>query len=154
MNRLFCALACLLIAGCASLNSGRVDRRNFAIDTYYPTPNEARLAEARAKGYWGRNSARLGSEPRYLAVNATLVFPQEVQDLWPKLINSETTSSVFAHGTLDFSISDFVLYGVVIFDTATGHLVSNAGYIVADLPPRGSIARFGEYFARYIGSGS
>ena len=154
MNRLFCALACLLIAGCAGLNSGRVDRRNFAIDTYYPSPNEARLAEARAKRYWDRNASRLESGPPYLALDATLIFPEELQDLWPKLMNSETTASVFGHGTQDLSFGDFVLYGVVIFDTTTGHLVRNAGCIVADLPPRGSVARFGDYFARYIGSGS
>jgi hypothetical protein len=150
MNRLFCVLACLLIAGCASLNSDRVDRRNFAIDTYFPTPNEARLAEARGRAYLNQHGSRPGAP--YLAIDAAIVFPEDVQDLWPKLINSETTASVFAHGTEDLSYDDFVLYGVVIFDTRTGHLVSTGSYIVADLPPRGEIARFGGYFARFIGS--
>jgi len=152
MNRLFCVLACLLIAGCASLNSDRVDRRNFAIETYFPNPNEARLAEARGREYVNRNGSGAGSGTPYLAIDATLVFPEEIQNLWPKLMNSETTASVFAHGTEDFSLSDFVLYGIVIFDTRSGHLVSAGGYVVAELPPRGEIARFGNYFARFIGS--
>ena len=152
MDRLFCALACLLIAGCASLNSGRVDRRNFAIDAYFPNPNVARLAEARGRQYLNQHGSQAGSGTPYLAIDANIVFPEEVQDLWPKLMNSETTANVFAHGTQDFSMSDFVLYGVVIFDTRTGHLVNTGGYVVADLPPRGEIARFGSYFARFIGS--
>lgn len=150
MKRLLCSVACFLIAGCAGLNSNRVDPRNFAIDTYFPRPNEVRLVEARARAYWERNAARLG--PGYLAIDASLIFPSEVQNLWPKLINSETTASVFAHGTQDLSFSDFVLYGVVIFDPRTGRLVSNEGYVVADLPSRGSIARFDDYHARFIGT--
>jgi len=151
-NWLFCILACSLVGGCASLNSNRVDRRNFAIDTYFPNPNEARLAEARAREYLSRNGSRPGSETPYLAVDASIIFPDEVQDLWPKLINSETTADVFAHGTQDLSISDFVLYGVVLFDTRSGHLAGNGGYVVAELPARGEIVRFGSYFARFIGS--
>lgn len=152
MNRLYYFFACFLIAGCASLNSDRVDRRNFAIDTYLPQPNEARMAEARGREYLNRNGARTGAGTPYLAIDASLIFPDEVQDLWPKLINSETTADVLAHGTEDFSFSDFVLYGVVLFDTRTGHLVGNGGYIVAELPAQGEIARFGNYFARFIGS--
>lgn len=151
-NRLFWVLACLLIAGCASLNSGRVDRRNFAIDTYFPNPSEARLAEARGREYFNRHGSEAGSGTPYLAIDANIVFPEEVQDLWPKLMSSETTASVFSHGDEDLSMSDFVLYGVVIFDTRTGHLVSTGGYVVANLPARGEIARFGSTFARFIGS--
>jgi hypothetical protein len=55
---------CLIILGCTS---NGVDYRNFAVDTYFPTPNEIQLAEARARNYWDRNSARFGPEPRYLA---------------------------------------------------------------------------------------
>jgi hypothetical protein len=152
INRLFCVLACLLIAGCASLNSDRVDRRNFAIDTFFPKPNEARLAEARGREYLNQNASRLGAGTSYLAINASLIFPNEVQNLWPKLINSETTAGVFAHGVEELSMDDFVLYGVVIFDTRTGHLVNTGGYVVAELPHHGEIARFGTYFARFIGS--
>ena len=45
--------------------------------------------------------------------------------LWPKLINSETTGSFFAHGLEDNTYSDLQLTGVLIYDTATGNFVSN-----------------------------
>src|SRR5439155_10907036 len=80
---------CLIILGCAASNS--VDYRNFAIDTYYPTPNEIQLGEARARRFWDRNAARFGPEPRYLAVETSKLFPYG--GLYPKLINSETTAS-------------------------------------------------------------
>jgi hypothetical protein len=55
---------CLIILGCTSNGVGY---RNFAGDTYFPTPNEIQLAEARARNYWDRNSTQFGPEPRYLA---------------------------------------------------------------------------------------
>ncbi|HEY0793037.1 MAG TPA: hypothetical protein VGD78_18370 [Chthoniobacterales bacterium] len=154
MKQLFCGFAYLLLAGCAGFYSNRVDHRNFAIDTYYARPNEVRLAEARAGAYWARNASRFQpGSTAWLAVDASFIFPSEVQDLWPKLINSETTASVFGHGTQDFSISDVELHGVVIIDPKSGRVASDEGYIAADLPPPGSTARFGSYLARFIGTG-
>ena len=48
---------CLIILGCTSNGVGY---RNFAGDTYFPTPNEIQLAEARARNYWDRNSTCSG----------------------------------------------------------------------------------------------
>jgi hypothetical protein len=56
------------------------------------------LAEQRARKYWEKHASGFGSNPVYLAVETSKIFPSEVQDLWPKLINSETTASFFAHG--------------------------------------------------------
>ncbi len=143
------ALACGLSA-CAG--TGRVDERDRAIDTYVVDANVTGLAEARARRYWMENSNRFPPTP-YLAVDATLVFPSEVQNLWPKLINSETTASFFGHGLESGSYSELQLYCVLIFDTRTRQLVGNRGYLVVDLPSRGSVARFGPYLARYISAG-
>ena len=135
-----------------ALHAERIDNRDFAIDTCFPNPNAIQLAEGRARTYWARNAARFGTEPRFLAVETSKVFPSEVQGLWPKLINSETTASFFSHGKRN-SYSNLQLLGVMIFDTRTGRFVSNQGYISVDTPPRGSVARFGPYIARYIGWG-
>src|SRR5256885_379280 len=79
------------------LSGEMIDQRNFAIDTYYPTANEIRLAEQRARNYWAKNANRYGSNPVYLAVETSKIFESEiVQDLWPKLINSQTTTSFFS----------------------------------------------------------
>ena len=74
MKSIFLVCLCATMVGCAE--SDRVDNRNFAIDTYNPTPNEIQLAEQR--------------------LETSKVFPSEVQLLWPKLINSETTASFFS----------------------------------------------------------
>jgi hypothetical protein len=39
-----------LLTALPTLRSEKVDNRDFAIDTCYPTPNEIQLAEARARG--------------------------------------------------------------------------------------------------------
>jgi hypothetical protein len=136
-----------------SVRAEKIDHRDFAIDTCYPNQNEIRAAEHRAKRFWAKHSSRFGTDPRFLAVAASKIFPSEVQVLWPKLINSETTASFFAHGLEDNTYSDLQLTGVMIYDTATGNIVSNQGYIAVDTPGRGTVARFGPYLARYIGWG-
>jgi hypothetical protein len=146
-------LFALFFAILSSTHAERIDQRNFAIDTCYPNPNSIRLAEARAKAYWARYGSRFGTEPRYLALVASKVFPGEVQNLWTKLISSETTGSFFSHGVESGSYSNLQLIGIMIFDTGTGRFVSNQGYIAVDTPPRGTAARFGPYLARYIGRG-
>ena len=72
--------------------------------------------------------------------------------LYPKLINSETTASFFAHGKKT-TYSNLVLKGVMIYDTKTGHFDGSQGYVSVDTPNTGGVARFGDYMAMWIGTG-
>jgi len=137
---------CLPLFGCA--NSEKVENRDYAFDTYYPTPNEIQLAQKRAQRYWEKNSQRFKDSTKYLAVYATSIVQGDVnQDLYAKLINSETTASFFqTYSSLNASC-------IMIYDTATNRIVGNLGYASVDLPPRGSVARWAGYTARYIGWG-
>ena len=141
---------CAALLGCSHFDT--VDSRDHAIDVYYPNPHEIQLAQNRVSGYRQNNSARLPPATRYLAVSAARVLPYEIQDLWPKLINSETTASFFAHGK-KLTYSNLDAYCILIYDTAANRFVSNRGFVTVDLPPRGSIARWDGYMARYIGTG-
>jgi hypothetical protein len=140
-----------LFSALPALCAEKIDNRNFAIDTCYPTPNEIRLAEERARNYWTKNGARFGANPVYLAVVTSKIFPGEVQLLWPKLINSETTASYFSQRR---GFSNLQLKGIMIFDTRKGRFVDSCGYISVDTPPLGRVARFDDYIARYIGFGN
>jgi hypothetical protein len=147
MSRVALICLCLIVLGCAARNS--VDSRNFAIDTYSPTRNEIQLAEASARNYWAKNGSRFGPEPRYLAVETSKVFPYG--GLYPKLLNSETTASFFAQRKGNYA--NLQLKGVMIYDTKAGHFVGDQGYVSVDTPNPGGVARFGDYTARYIGTG-
>jgi hypothetical protein len=140
-----------LFSALPTLRAEKLDNRNFAIDTCCPTANEIRLAEERARNYWTKNGARFGSNPVYLAVVRSKIFPSEIQLLWPKLINSETTASFFSQRR---GFSNLQLKGIMIFDTRKGRFVGNCGFISVDTPPLGSVARFDDYIARYIGFGN
>jgi hypothetical protein len=140
-----------LLTSISELCAEKIDNRNFAIDTYQPTPNEIRLAEQHARDYWAKNAARYGSNPFYLAVETSKIFPGEIQNLWSKLINSETTASYFSQRRGGYS--NLQLKGVMIYDTRTGHFVSDRGFVSVDTPPRGGVARFDDYIARFIGVG-
>jgi hypothetical protein len=140
---LFICLGLSLI-GCA--NSERVDNRDYAFDTYYPTPNEIQLAQQRAQRYWQKNSQRFTSPTRYLAVEVTSVVQGDVnQNLYSKLINSETTTGFFdTYSSLNAAC-------IMIYDTTTNRFVSNLGYVSVDLPRRRPVARWDGYTARYVG---
>jgi hypothetical protein len=69
-------------------------------------------------------------------------------------MNSETTATFLARVDESSPYSDLVLKGVTIYDTKTGHVVSNQGYVSVDTPNPGEVARFGDYTARWIGTGS
>ena len=153
MNRICSILFALLLSELPVVDAEKIDNRNFAIDTCYPTQNEIGLAETRARRFWAKHSSRFGPEPRFLAVETSKIFPAEVQDLRPKLINSETTASFFGYGNETNTYSNLQLLGIMIYDTKAGRFVSNQGYISVDTPPRGRVARFGPYIARYIGWG-
>ena len=154
MSRLGFLSFAFLVFALPTLRAEKIDNRNFAIDTYYPTPNEIRLAEDRTRRYWEKHAARFGSNPVYLAVKTSKLFPSEVQLLWPKLINSETTASFFSRGPDQQTYSSLELIGIMIFDTRTGHFVGNHGFISVDTPSLGHVARFDDYIARYIGFGN
>ena len=98
MDQICSLLFALFLPALPAVDAEKIDNRDFAIDTCYPTRNEIGLAEARARRFWAKHSSRFGAEPRFLAVETSKIFPGEVQDLWPKLINSETTASFFSHG--------------------------------------------------------
>ena len=147
------AFLCGLFCCCRTGNPARFDNSDWAIDTYFPGQNEIARAEERAKNFWRKNSARYGNEPHYLAIDTTKLLEGEiVQDLWPKLIRSQHATSFFAGSVEEYPGP--AIYCVMIFDTNTGKFVSNQGYAIVDFPAKGQVARFGNYVARFIGSGS
>ena len=150
-SSVFFAVAALLSA-CGTMNSAKLDNRDFAVDTYYPASNEIRLAENRARQYWQKNSGRFGAEPRYLAVEASSLLAAELSaEFSIKLDRSETSGAYFTQGIS--SSSKQGLSGVLIYDTQTDRSVGPQGYIIVDIPSRGRVVRVSDYTARYIGAG-
>src|SRR5258708_17390640 len=64
-----------------------IDQRNFALDTFSPTPNDVRVAEKRVQTYWNKHKAQYGAKTRYLAVEAGTILSSDVLALWPMLTN-------------------------------------------------------------------
>ena len=154
MNRsswLFFVLATLLSA-CGSFDSTQTDTRDFAVDTYYPSPNEVHLAVQHARQYWQKNANRVGTEPRYLLVAASSILAAELSaEFSIKLDHSETSGAYFTQGIS--SSSKQGVRGVMIFDTQTDGAVGAQGYIIIDTPSYGQVVRVADYTARYIGGG-
>jgi len=139
----------ILLASCAQTELSQ--QTDLSIDTYRPPPDALGIAETRAEEYWTKHQAELGQATRYLAIESYPIFSDEIPDLAVKLVNSPgVNSSDLEKYETDLEVS---ISCVNIFDTRTRKLVSPEGYAVVDLPARGSIARFGPYTARFIGTG-
>ena len=154
MNRFFSLLSifAMLLSACGTFDSVKADKRDFAIDTYYPLSNEIELAEHHARQYWQENASRFGTEPRYLAVPASSILAAELSpEFSVKLDHSEMSGAYFTQGIS--SSSKQGVRGVMIFDTETDHTVGPQGYIIVDIPSSGQIVHVGNYTARYIGGG-
>jgi hypothetical protein len=154
MNRFFSFLLpfAMLLSACDTFQSTKADKRDFAIDTYYPLSNEIQLAEHHARRYWQKNASRVGTEPRYLVVTASSLLVAELSpEFSTKLDRSEMSGAYFTQGIS--SSSKQGVRGVLIFDTETDRAVGPQGYIIVDTPSRGQIVRVADYTARYIGAG-
>jgi hypothetical protein len=154
MNRFFSILSifAMLLSACGTFNSVKADKRDFAIDTYYPLSNEIQLAEHHARRYWQKYASRDGTEPRYLAIAASSIMTAELSpEFSVKLDHSEMSGAYFTQGISSSSKQGVRV--VMIFDTETDHTVGPQGYIIVDTPSRGQIVRVADYTARYIGAG-
>jgi hypothetical protein len=149
MGRAVIVFAFLLFSALVVSAGQKVDDRNFAIDTCYPTANEIHLAEEHVRSYWARNAARFRAEPRFLAVETGTIFSSEIQDLGVKLIHSQTAASYYS--TRKNAVNP-PLRCVMIFDIKANRFIGNQGYVAVDVPSRGQVARFSTYLARYVGT--
>jgi hypothetical protein len=152
MNRWFSLFSFLLLAQFSTLHAEHRDYRNFALARFYPNINEIHLAEARVQRYWAKYHDHFGSDIRYLAVEVTSVLPPEfLEPLWPYLLNSDTGSMFLATLPTDQGFAQMAC--VMIFDTKTRHFIGRRGYLTVENPPRGTMARYEDYIACFIGSG-
>jgi hypothetical protein len=139
----------LLLTSCVEIQPSK--QTDLAIDTYRPPPDALKIAETRAKQYWAKHQANLGQNTRYLAVETDSIPSANISDLYYKLSHSPgVNDSDVADYQANFDIDIFCIN---IFDTRTGKQVSPVGYAVVDEPDEGSVARFGRYIAKFIGTG-
>ncbi len=142
----------MLLSACGTFDSTKADKRDFAVDTYYPASNEIQFAERHARQYWQKNASRLGTKPRYLIVVASSLLAAELNaEFSIRLDRSETSGAYFTQGIS--SSSKQGVRGVVIFDTEMDRAVGPQGYIIIDIPSREQVVRVADYRARYIGYG-
>ena len=141
------AFSALLIAGCTAPERPLRDQHDFAVTTCEVRSNDIQLALERVRRYVNRHT-NLPASPQYLGVEADVVFPSEVQDLWIKLRASQNATS--AHAQYKNNYVD--LRCVVIVDRGSLRVFKNQGYVLADVPPRGSVAKIGGYAVLYIGT--
>lgn len=151
MSRIFLVVSALLLVHSPSLIAQKVDLRNYVIGGYDANANETRIAGQRAHRYWQKNWNRFGEKARYLAIEAAMVMPADVvQPLWQNMINAQTGSGFLLPPAWDSG----KMRCIMIYDTRTSDFVTKRGFLVVETPHRDTLARFGDYIALYIDTGS
>jgi hypothetical protein len=138
-------LAVTFLDGCHS--SAQTAYRDYTVALGTAYPNEANIAQERVNKYLARLSPQKKEEiakNEYLAVESTEVPVSEVPGLAGRVVGQSGGYTDRGQQMTKF---------VMIFDAKTGRPVSNEGYIIFDLPPKGRLAIFGGYTALYIGNG-
>jgi hypothetical protein len=151
MRRFVLTASALLLVQVPALFAQKVDLRNYAVGGYDANPNEMRVAERRASRYWQKNGSRIGDKARYLAIEAASVIPGDVvQPLWQNMINAQTGSGFLLPTAWDLG----KMHCVMIYDPRISSFVTKRGFLVMETPHPGTLARFGDYIALYIRTGS
>jgi hypothetical protein len=151
MSRIFLIASVLLFVHVPSLIAQKIDLRNYVIGRYEPNTNEVRIAGQRAHHYWQKYGGRFGDKVQYLAVEAASVMPGDViEPLWQNMINAQTGSGFL----LPTAWETGKMKCIMIYDIRASDFVPNHGFLVVENPHRENLARFGDYIALYIGTGS
>jgi hypothetical protein len=151
MSSLFITVSAMLLVQVPTLLGQKVDLRNYVIGGYDPNPNEIRIAQEKASRYWLKNGKRFGEKVRYLGIEAAAVMPGDViQPLWENMINAQTGSGFL----LPSEWNPGKMRCIMIYDTQTSDFVTRHGFLILENPHRGTLARFGDYIALYINTGS
>jgi hypothetical protein len=151
MSSLFITISAMLLVQAPALLGQKVDLRNYVIGGYDANSNETRVAQERARRYWQKNGKRFGEKVRYLAIETAAVMPGDViQPLWGNMINAQTGSGFL----LPSEWNPGRMRCIMIFDTQTSDFATKHGFLVIEDPHRGTLARFGDYIALYINTGS
>jgi hypothetical protein len=141
----------LLLVQVPTLFAQKVDLRNYVIGAYDANANEMRVAEKRASRYWQKNGSRIGEKGHYLAIEAAAVLSGDVvQPLWQNMINAQSGSGFL----LPSAWEPGQMHCIMIYDTRVSHFVTKRGFLVIETPHPGSLARFGDYIALYVRTGS
>jgi hypothetical protein len=151
MSRIILTALAFLLTLASSLFAQKVDLRNYVVGGYDANPSEMRNAGKRAGRYWQKHSSQIGDKARYLAIEAATVMPGDViQPLWQTMINAQTGSGFL----LPSAWSSGQMHCIMIYDPRTSSFVTNRGFLVIETPRTNTLARFGDYIALYVNTGS
>jgi hypothetical protein len=151
MSRIILSVTAFLLLLASSLFGQKLDLRNYVVGGYDANPSEVRNDGERAGRFWQKHGGQLGDKARYLAIEAATVMPGDViQPLWQTMINAQTGSGFL----LPSAWNSGQMHCVMIYDPHTSSFVSRRGFLVIETPHPNTLARFGDYIALYIRTGS
>jgi|SRR6267378_1514632 thiamine biosynthesis lipoprotein ApbE len=151
---LFCCVALLFCAGCASSKLAQYTDYSVGVGQAYPA--EQATAQKRVDRYLAHlklpEKERLASV-EYIAVEATTVPISEIPGLASRIANGRLRGETSITSSDPHQALSGDAKFIMIFDPKTGQPLNQEGYVAVETPRKGKIGIFGGYTALYIGNG-
>ena len=124
--------------------------------SYTPTPAQATVAQTQVKDYLVavRKRRRPAATHRYIAVATLNPTKTQLEDYAKK---EAAAKSAVAAGEAQMSnrwVSQSQLRCLMVFDSQSKQFVGSGCYVVGNLPPAGTVAKFDTFSAEYVGAQS
>lgn len=117
---------------------------------YTPTQEQAATAQKRVKDYLAsiQKGRRRAASHRYIAVETLRPTKKQLTDYMKKRAEAKSTGG----GTQSSSPSADQLRCMMVFDTQSKQFVGAGCYVIASLPPAGTVGKFDTVSAEYVGT--
>jgi hypothetical protein len=121
--------------------------------SYPPTPSQVSTAQQKVKDYLTAVSKgrRRPATHRYLAVETLKPTKKQLDDYARKQDNAKSAAAAGGGQMSNRWVSPNQLRCLMVFDTQSKKFVGSGCYVVGNLPPVGTIAKFDTYSAEFVG---
>jgi hypothetical protein len=123
---------------------------SYDSDYYYaPTPEQAATAQKRVKDYFltVQKGRRRAATHRYIAVETLRPTKKQLSDYLQKRAHAQSAGTPLSSRWVEPG----QLRCLMVFDTQSKQFVGSGCYVVGNLPPVGTVAKFETFSAEYVG---
>jgi hypothetical protein len=121
--------------------------------SYTPTPDQATAAQQCVKNYLVavQKGKRRPATHRYIAVDTLRPTSKQLEDYQKKQANAKSAASSGTQMSNRW-VPPSQLRCVMVFDTQSKQFVGSGCYVIANSPPKGTVAKYDTLSAEYVGS--
>jgi len=121
---------------------------------YTPTPEQKSTAQKRVQDYLTavKKGKRRAATHRYIAVETLKPTKKQLENYAKKQAEAKSAATAGGNHLSNRWVEPSQLRCVMVFDTRSNQFVGSGCYVIANLPPAGTVAKFETVSAEYVGT--